>query len=91
MTTDICERKHCGAATSVEAFDKVEPTLRMVHQEILGLMIHLTNGLTAKEYAGITGKGLNAVSGRFSELKKANKIKITGDKREGCAVWEVSK
>jgi len=54
-------------------------------------MIHLTNGLTAKEYAGIIGKGLNAVSGRFSELKKAHKIKITGDKREGCAVWEVSK
>lgn len=91
MTTDICENKHGGAATSVEAFEKVEPKITLAHTEITDLLKHLTYGITSKEYAGIVGKSLNCISGRFSELAAMRKIIKTGQRRSGCAVWEVSK
>jgi len=91
METDICERKHGGAETSQEAFEKVQPQIKIIHQEIIGLMEHLTNGLTSKEYAGIVGKGLNQISGRFSELSKMGMIVKTDIRREGCAAWKVAK
>lgn len=89
-TQDICERKHGGAETSQDAFKHAEASIKQTQQEILDLLQHLTLGITSKEYAAIVGKGINAISGRFSELAKMGRIHKTGDRRDGCAVWKVT-
>jgi predicted transcriptional regulator len=44
------------------------------------------SGLTCKEAAAALGKGMNAVSGRFSELKTLGMIRMVG-RREGCGAY----
>jgi len=88
METDICENRHKGAATSRDAFEKIEPNLTKARTEVL-LAVEKSgsNGITAKEYARNSGKFLNAVSGRFTELSRDGWIIRTDKRREGCSVW----
>jgi hypothetical protein len=45
---------------------------------------------TSKEIARALNKGLNCISGRFSELRDEwNMIEPTGEEREGCAVYRI--
>ena len=85
---DICERKHGGAETSREAFERLSPNLPEARHEVL-LAVEMSGdfGITAKEYADRVLKPLNAVSGRFSELSRDGWIIRTDKRRDGCAVW----
>lgn len=74
------------AETSREAFARCPITEE--RQRVLDwLKARGAVGGTAKEYASWAGKGLNAVSGRFSELHYASLIRRTDERREQSAVW----
>jgi hypothetical protein len=89
--TDICERKHGGAETSQEAFNRIEPNLTKARNEVL-LAVEMAGdvGLTCKEHSMKSGKGMNAISGRFTELARDGWIDRTNDKRDGCIVWRAT-
>lgn len=85
---DICEGKHGGAFTSQQAFERAKPTLAQSRQDVLlAVEMSLDHGITAKEYADKSGKPLNAVSGRFTELARDGWIFRTDERRDGAAVW----
>ena len=44
-------------------------------------------GWTGHEIAELLGVGLNSVTPRFAELRKAGQIKDSGQRREGQIVW----
>jgi predicted transcriptional regulator len=48
------------------------------------------HGLTCKELASTLGVGMNAISGRWTELKSAGLIEQTG-RRDGCGVYVITK
>lgn len=50
----------------------------------------LDHGLTAKEYAEQTGRPLNTISGRFTELARDGWIERNDDRRDGAAVWRAT-
>lgn len=70
LVADPCAGKHGGAETSVAAWDAAAPHAESDCQQVLNwLGTCATLGLTADEFAIAVGKPLNAVSGRFSQLK----------------------
>lgn len=76
------------APTSREAFEKIRPHLATAQAELLvWLVAQGEQGGTMREYAAFRGVGFNCVSGRASELKAMGKIRPTGLRREGCAVY----
>lgn len=84
---DICAKKHGEAETSRAAFERTRATLPDARNDVyFAVDMRGDMGLTAKEYAEQSGKPLNAVSGRFSELKKDGRIIKNGERRDGCAV-----
>jgi len=91
MGNDICERKHCGVLTSKRAFDRAKKTMTQIRLDVLmAVEKSLDHGLTAKEYAEQTGRPLNAVSGRFSELARDGWIERSDKRRDGAAVWRAT-
>lgn len=89
---DITARKHGGNEQSAAAHDTVAPHLGEVQAEALAFLGSRGKaGGTAKEFAQASGRTFNEVSGRFSELKKLLLIVPTGEKRDGCAAYRVSK
>jgi Fic family protein len=86
MTTqeDICKRKHGGNAESDEAHRSRKP--KASSQKAWALKAIVTakrKGLTVDELAEIWGVGLNAISGRFSELHKEGLIERLEDSQGG--------
>lgn len=73
--------------TSKAAFEQTKPSIRAYHQRIITLLGERADGLTLKEYAALVGLQLNAVSGRFSELKSRGLIYKSEATRDGCGVW----
>ena len=69
--TDICRNRHRGNPESEAAFQALLPTLSNRRQEVL-LIIRKSGfkGLTVHEVAEMLGTTPNAVSGRFTELKR---------------------
>ena len=91
MKTDICERKHGGVLTSKRAFDRAKQTMTQIRLDVLmAVEKSLDHGLTAKEYAEQTGRPLNTISGRFTELARDEWIERNGDRRDGAAVWRAT-
>ena len=89
MNEDICESKHGGVFTSQQAFERAKPTLAKARlQVLLAVEKSLDEGITSKEYAEQSGKTLNAISGRFSELARDGWIIRTDKTRNGAAVWK---
>lgn len=86
--------KHHGAPTSVAAFDRVLPTVQAERYRILAWLAGVEEG-TSREYLAWTNerdqksRGLNHVSGRFTELAEAGAIEKTGSRRDGCAVYRL--
>jgi hypothetical protein len=72
---------------SKAAFTKVRR--EEVYEQILSL-IRERGSLTCKEFCRATGKQMNQVSGRFSELGHKKTIRQTSERREGCGVWRMA-
>lgn len=89
-TIDICENKHGGNAESQAAFESIEPTIPESRKGVLLAVQMSLNGMTAKEYAKRSGRQLNAVSGRFSELARDGWIHRSNERRDGAAVWRAT-
>jgi predicted HTH transcriptional regulator len=93
MNTDITRNKHGGNAQSEIAFEratksgKIFTDRRKVYEAIKESG---SFGLSCRELANEMGVGMNNISGRFSELKKANKIKQIGSRQNSgvCVLKE---
>lgn len=85
---DICAAKHGGSPTSESAHEKSAPSHPSERQQILDwLRQRGQKGGTAKEYAALPGKNFNAISGRWTELKRDGFIMHAGQIRDGAAVY----
>lgn len=80
MTTDVTSPRHRGSETSRAAFTDSVPHHQRDRDEILSIL-KVREDLTADEYALRTNRGINAVSGRFSELSQAGEIVPSGARR----------
>ena len=84
---DICQNRHGGNAESVAANQTVDKTRGQ--QMVIGVLVK--HNATAKEIAAELGVGINVISGRCSELKRAGAAKATGVRREGSMELELAK
>jgi len=84
---DVTYRKHKGNANSKAANPKLS-SKAITQAQILELLA-VNKRLTGKEIAVMLGKPFNAISGRFSELKAAEKIRGTKERRNGSEVLEI--
>ena len=89
---DVCQNKHQGNEQSTQAFQtKVKPTLRQRQIEVLQAINNAGNqGLTCKELAKAWQIGMNAISGRFSELKRLGEIEPAGSSRQGSRPYKTT-
>jgi len=89
---DVCQNKHQGNEQSTQAFQtKVKPTLRQRQIEVLQAINNAGNqGLTCKELAKAWQIGMNAISGRFSELKSLGEIEPAGSSRDGSRPYKTT-
>lgn len=81
---DVCANRHGGNSESAKAYEKAESMIP--HKRAAALRYIASQGergATAQEYADFLGVGINAVSGRFSELKKAGLIRKVGTRGNG--------
>lgn len=85
MSADICANKHGGNEHSTAAFERITQWLKGDRLDAYDACFR-PGGVTTREFAEERGVGMNAVSGRFSELKKAKFITQKGT-RNGCGVW----
>lgn len=73
---DICARLHRGNAESEAAFKSIKGNLSFRCECVLAAIKRAgAHGLSAKDLAADWNVGLNTISGRFSDLKKANLIR----------------
>jgi hypothetical protein len=87
MKTDPTKNKHGGNAQSNAAFSGIYAHLTLRQEQVLATVkAYGTNGTTCREIAERHGRGMNAISGRLTELKAMGKITQCGT-RDGCAVW----
>jgi hypothetical protein len=83
---DTTERKHGGNANSVAAHERVKETKQATCERIWHLLRKHPLGLTSKEIAAKLGKPLNAISGRFKDLRELGWITTLEYTRDGAAV-----
>jgi len=89
---DITANRHQGSPESWAAYQKAHEAMPRQRADVLAhISTAADHGLTAKECAAKMGLPLNHISGRFSELKAAGKIRKTLDRREGSAVHILSR
>jgi len=88
---DICQAKHGGNQQSIEAYESALPSMAKARRSVLEAVRQAMDaGITAKEYAERSGRQLNTVSGRFSELSREGWIKRTNRTRNKSAVWRAT-
>jgi predicted ArsR family transcriptional regulator len=88
LEQDITKNRHGGNEQSNEAFQKIESSLPDRRAGVLILIRNAASeGLTVHEAAELLGTTPNAVSGRFSELKKGGLIEQIGRRATptGCS------
>ncbi len=85
---DITENKHGGNANSKAAFKTICKNLTLKQAQVLAT-IKVLQGATCKDISERHLVGMNAISGRLTELKAMGKIKVTG-RRDGCAIYEIN-
>lgn len=83
MIEDICSNRHKGSPTSKAANLRVDKDR---DRERVLAIIRRDGRTYSKAIAREMDKALNQISGRLSELKAANVITETKERREGCAV-----
>lgn len=86
---DICARKHKGNSESNAAHESIKECKSVWHLRIMRYIRKCKKGATCREVCHSYCKGMNEISGRFSELKQAGHIVKIG-KRNGCAVYTCS-
>jgi hypothetical protein len=87
MKTDPTKNKHGGNAQSNAAFNSIYAKLTLRQEQVLAsIKVKGSTGRTCREIAERHGRGMNAISGRITELKAMGKIKQCGT-RDGCAIW----
>ena len=85
---DITENRHKGSPESIAANKRVNKVKdRAKVFELIGKLGYSYS----KQIARLMDKPLNSISGRFSELKRDGMIEPTGDRNEGCAVYQLKK
>lgn len=70
---DFCASRHRGNPNSRSAFQTIAPKIGQAQKELLDWLKEAKEG-SCEDYARHIGKGVNCVSGRFSELKTAGLI-----------------
>jgi len=84
---DICAGRHRGNEQSKAAFRSVQPIRAEMCAAVLAfIQSQGASGATNKEIAAHFSKGINAVSGRRSELLADGLIVETDRRRDGCGV-----
>jgi hypothetical protein len=84
---DPTKNKHGGNAQSSTAFAGIYAHLTLRQEQVLATVkARGADGTTCREIAERHGRGMNAISGRLTELKAMGKIEQCGT-RDGCAVW----
>lgn len=84
---DPCQNKHGGNAESEASYQRAGKTAKVRREQILDLIERRgTYGATAKEAAICLAVPLNALSGRFTELKTSGAIVTTDQRRDGSRV-----
>lgn len=82
--TDICANRHGGNQQSEEAFANIVDALPRRRQQVYAFILECgQNGATAQECADHFEVGIHQVSGRLSELKKDEHIRVTGTRGGG--------
>jgi len=89
MKTDPTKNKHGGNAQSNAAFEHGKTRFARMRLYVLCEITKSDGGATCKDIANAMERGMNAISGRITELKRMGKIKQIG-RRDGCAVYVVS-
>lgn len=90
--SDITSGKHGGAETSRQAFERIRPYLTRSQQRVLDVVKRRGPvGATCREIADELRCGMNAVSGRLTELRVRKKIVVSlrEPRRGGGQVWVV--
>ena len=85
---DICANRHKGNAESVAA--NPQGFRKRTSRNDVWVACHRSAGATCRELADEWGVGMNQISGRFSELKKAGMI-YRGKTRHRCGVYHAIK
>lgn len=84
---DITENRHKGNPESVAAFELIHHKLPRQRRMVLDAVQRCPKrGLTCRELKLRWGVDMNAISGRFTELKK-RKLIFTQGTRDGCAIY----
>lgn len=83
---DICINRHQGNEQSITANQRANKELD--RQTVLNFIVKHGRGYS-KQIARYMGKPLNCISGRISELKADEVIEDTGDRAEGCAIYQL--
>ena len=84
---DPCAGRHRDNPESTAAFRRLAPIRRKQAQRVLDAVLAAgADGLTCRELAERWGKGMNAISGRFSELKACEPPLIRRVYRDGRPV-----
>ncbi len=84
---DICETRHGGNAHSVAANKRAD---KLADRQAIIEFLRAHGKGYSKEIARAMKKPLNALSGRFSELKRDNVIEIIPNvSAEGCAIYRL--
>ncbi len=89
--SDICKGKHGGNEHSNLAYQAALPSMAQARRSVLEAIGQAMDaGITAKEYAEKSGRQLNTVSGRFSELARDGWIERSNETRNRSAVWKLT-
>ena len=86
--TDISKNRHGGNPESENAFKKISPRLPERRKIVLSLIRNAgSKGLTTLEASELLKTTPNAISGRFSELKRDGLIEKIGTRKtpSGCS------
>lgn len=82
MNNDICKNKHKGASTSIEAFESIKSNLSQLQSLVYNVVASSSwLGSTVEEASNTLNIPVHSLSGRFSELKRINKIRHNGTYR----------
>ncbi len=83
---DPAKNRHRGSAASNRAFQKNRHLHKCDRELIWHMLRRKPFGMTSKEIAMQLEKPIHAISGRITELKQAERVHGTGERRGGSEV-----